>query len=124
MEKLAAKQGVVLQTVKDVVESLVNDDLIHEDRIGISKYYWCAGTSQTLEPANPATVQPGTESARKGFTATAPRCVDASQGVACEDLYPRLASGYDLSHMDRLSRYPPCLRGSGACQNSLTDISP
>ena len=42
MEKLAAKQGVVLQTVKDVVDSLVNDDLIHEDRIGISKYYWCA----------------------------------------------------------------------------------
>lgn len=31
----------MLQTVKDVVESLVNDDLIHEDRIGISKYYWC-----------------------------------------------------------------------------------
>lgn len=40
MEKLAAKQGVVLQTVKDVVESLVNDDLVHEERIGISKYYW------------------------------------------------------------------------------------
>ena len=42
MEKLAAKQGVVLQTVKDVVEALVNDELVRVDRIGQSKYYWCA----------------------------------------------------------------------------------
>ena len=40
MEKAAAKVGVVLQSVKDVLLGMVADDLVHEDRIGASKYYW------------------------------------------------------------------------------------
>jgi len=32
--------GVVLQSVKEVLLGMVADDLVHEDRIGASKYYW------------------------------------------------------------------------------------
>ncbi len=40
VEKVAAKEGVVLQSVKDVLLGLVADDAVHEERIGASKYYW------------------------------------------------------------------------------------
>ena len=40
VEKLAAKEGVVLQTVKEVLQSLVDDDMVHQDRIGASNYFW------------------------------------------------------------------------------------
>ena len=40
VEKAAAKVGVVLQSVKEVLLGMVADDLVHEDRIGASKYYW------------------------------------------------------------------------------------
>ena len=32
--------GVVSQAVKDVVQSLVDDDLVHVDKIGTSNWYW------------------------------------------------------------------------------------
>lgn len=40
MEKLGAKRGVVLQSIKEVLQSLVDDDLVHQERIGISNYFW------------------------------------------------------------------------------------
>lgn len=40
VEKLAAKKGVVLQSVKEVLQSLVDDDLVHSEKIGISNYFW------------------------------------------------------------------------------------
>ena len=41
LEKIAYKEkGVVTQSVKDVVQSLVDDDLISSDKIGSSIYYW------------------------------------------------------------------------------------
>ncbi|XP_031482744.1 meiotic nuclear division protein 1 homolog isoform X1 [Nymphaea colorata] len=47
LEKLGPKKGVVSQTVKDVVQSLVDDDLVLKDKIGSSVYFWslpsCAG---------------------------------------------------------------------------------
>ena len=42
VEKLAAKEGVVLQSVKEVLQGLVDDELVHMDRIGASNYFWCA----------------------------------------------------------------------------------
>ena len=42
VEKIAAKKGVVLQTIKEVLQSLVDDDLVHSERIGASNYFWCA----------------------------------------------------------------------------------
>ena len=40
MEKAAAKKGVVFQAVKDVVQSLVDDSLVHVDKIGTSNWFW------------------------------------------------------------------------------------
>ncbi|XP_062102256.1 meiotic nuclear division protein 1 homolog [Humulus lupulus] len=47
LEKLGPKKGVITQSVKDVVQSLVDDDLVSKDKIGTSVYFWslpsCAG---------------------------------------------------------------------------------
>ena len=40
VEKAAAKRGVVFQAVKDVVQSLIDDSLVHVDKIGTSNWYW------------------------------------------------------------------------------------
>ncbi|OZJ01649.1 hypothetical protein BZG36_05207 [Bifiguratus adelaidae] len=41
LEKIAPKQkGIVMQSVKDVLQSLVDDNLVTMDKIGTSNYYW------------------------------------------------------------------------------------
>lgn len=40
VEKAATKRGVVTQAVKDVVQQLVDDDLVHVDKIGSTNWYW------------------------------------------------------------------------------------
>jgi len=40
IEKLASKRGVVSQSVKEVLQSLVDDDLVNQDKIGISNFFW------------------------------------------------------------------------------------
>ncbi|CAI5737222.1 unnamed protein product [Hyaloperonospora brassicae] len=40
IEKLGAKAGVVLQTVKDVNQALVDDTLVDCDKIGSGNYFW------------------------------------------------------------------------------------
>ncbi|XP_071446960.1 meiotic nuclear division protein 1 homolog [Hetaerina americana] len=41
LEKIAPKQkGVIAQSVKDVIQSLVDDGLVDTDKIGTSVYYW------------------------------------------------------------------------------------
>uniref|UniRef100_A0AAV1TMD3 Meiotic nuclear division protein 1 n=1 Tax=Peronospora matthiolae TaxID=2874970 RepID=A0AAV1TMD3_9STRA len=40
VEKLGAKAGVVLQTVKDVNQALVDDTLVDCDKIGSGNYFW------------------------------------------------------------------------------------
>jgi hypothetical protein len=40
VEKAAAAKGVVLQSVKEVLQSLVDDDLVRQERIGAANYYW------------------------------------------------------------------------------------
>lgn len=36
LEKMGPKKGVISQSVKDVVQSLVDDDLVSKDKIGTS----------------------------------------------------------------------------------------
>ncbi|KAL2479962.1 Meiotic nuclear division protein 1-like protein [Abeliophyllum distichum] len=47
LEKSGPRKGVISQSVKDVVQSLVDDDLVFKDKIGTSVYFWslpsCAG---------------------------------------------------------------------------------
>ena len=40
IEKLAPKRGVVLQAVKEVLQGLVDEDLVHCEKIGISNFFW------------------------------------------------------------------------------------
>lgn len=41
LEKIASQEkGIVAQSVKDVVQALVDDGLIDTDKIGTSVYYW------------------------------------------------------------------------------------
>jgi hypothetical protein len=40
VEKLGSKRGVVLQAIKDVLQSLVDDDLVIQEKIGSSNYFW------------------------------------------------------------------------------------
>ncbi len=40
IEKLGVKRGVNGQSIKDVVQNLLNDDLIKTEKIGSSNYYW------------------------------------------------------------------------------------
>ncbi|KAI8137580.1 meiotic nuclear division protein 1 [Fennellomyces sp. T-0311] len=40
LEKIGPKKGVVAQSVKDVIQSLVDDGLVMTDKIATSNYYW------------------------------------------------------------------------------------
>ena len=41
LEKIAPKEkGIIAQSVKDVVQSLVDDGMVDSDKIGTSVYFW------------------------------------------------------------------------------------
>lgn len=40
IQKLSVKKGIIFQVVKDVLDSLVGDNLVETDRIGASSFYW------------------------------------------------------------------------------------
>ena len=40
IEKLGVKKGIIYQAIKDVLDSLVNDNLVECDKIGSSNFYW------------------------------------------------------------------------------------
>uniref|UniRef100_A0A7S2XYC3 Meiotic nuclear division protein 1 homolog n=1 Tax=Fibrocapsa japonica TaxID=94617 RepID=A0A7S2XYC3_9STRA len=40
IEKIASKAGVVLQTIKDVNQSLIDDHLVDADKIGSANFFW------------------------------------------------------------------------------------
>lgn len=40
IEKLGTKRGIIYQSIKDVLDSLVNDNLVETDKIGSSSFYW------------------------------------------------------------------------------------
>jgi hypothetical protein len=40
IEKLGTKKGIIFQTIKEVLDSLVGDSLVEVDKIGSSNFYW------------------------------------------------------------------------------------
>ena len=40
IEKIAPKRGVIQQSVKDVVQALVDDNDLHQEKIGSSNFFW------------------------------------------------------------------------------------
>lgn len=37
---MGAKKGVIVQAIKDVNQSLVDDNLVESDKIGIGAFFW------------------------------------------------------------------------------------
>ncbi|KAK3264272.1 Meiotic nuclear division protein 1 [Cymbomonas tetramitiformis] len=40
VEKEGAKRGVIFQSVKEVLQGLIDDDMVYVDKIGTSNWYW------------------------------------------------------------------------------------
>ena len=40
VEKYGSKKGVVLQSIKDVNQSLIDDNLVCTDKVGIGCFFW------------------------------------------------------------------------------------
>ncbi len=40
IEKLGTKKGITYQTIKEVLDSLVGDDMVETEKIGTSLFYW------------------------------------------------------------------------------------
>ena len=49
LEKIGPKLGVVSQSVKEVVTSLADDNLIETDKIGVSVYFWCFPAKERIK---------------------------------------------------------------------------
>ncbi|DBA85129.1 TPA: Meiotic nuclear division protein 1 [Trebouxia sp. C0005] len=49
IEKLAPKKGVISQSVKEVLQSLVDDDMVHQDKIGISNFFWAFPSEASVQ---------------------------------------------------------------------------
>ncbi|CAD7696208.1 unnamed protein product [Ostreobium quekettii] len=49
VEKMAVQQGITPQSVKEVVQSLVDDDLVHQEKIGASNYFWAFPSEATVK---------------------------------------------------------------------------
>lgn len=59
IEKLSVKKGIVLQSVKDVLQSLVDDDLVHQERIGASNFFWSFPSEAAVKIQSELTKQEG-----------------------------------------------------------------
>ena len=40
VEKLGVKKGITPQSIKDILQSLIDDDLVHQEKIGSANYFW------------------------------------------------------------------------------------
>ena len=55
VERESMRLGIISNAVKDVLKELICDDLVHEDKVGVSTYYWSfpgeAGSKKRTELA-------------------------------------------------------------------------
>ena len=40
LEKIASKRGINSMVVKDLLQGMADDDMIHAEKVGVSTYYW------------------------------------------------------------------------------------
>lgn len=52
VEKMGSKKGVVLMSVKDVLQSLVDDDLVRQEKIGQSNFFWSFPSQRVVQRKN------------------------------------------------------------------------
>ncbi|XP_052489238.1 meiotic nuclear division protein 1 homolog isoform X1 [Gossypium raimondii] len=81
LEKLGPKKGVITQSVKDVVQSLVDDDLVSKDKIGTSVYFWslpsCAGNQLRNVQRK---LESDLENSKKKFVELVDKCNELKKG--------------------------------------------
>ncbi|KAI9496900.1 meiotic nuclear division protein 1, partial [Zychaea mexicana] len=77
IEKMGQKKGVVLQSVKEVLQGLVDDGLVTTDKIGTSNYFWSfpstAANAVQNERDKKEQLQKAIEEARSGREPTPER---------------------------------------------------
>jgi hypothetical protein len=49
LEKAGSSKGVVTQAIKDVVQSLVDENLIEQDKIGSGSFFWSFASKNQLK---------------------------------------------------------------------------
>ncbi|QDZ24295.1 meiotic nuclear division protein [Chloropicon primus] len=52
LEKIASKRGINSMVVKDLLQGMADDDLIHAEKVGISTYYWMFPSEAGLKISN------------------------------------------------------------------------
>ena len=52
VETKASKNGVVLQTVKDMNQSLVDDFMVYSDKIGAANFFWAFPSKLSVDKSN------------------------------------------------------------------------
>ncbi|XP_062118552.1 meiotic nuclear division protein 1 homolog [Humulus lupulus] len=86
LEKLGPKKGVITQSMKDVVQSLVDDDLVSKDKIGTSVYFWslpsCAGNQLRNVTRK---LESDLHSSKKRFAELAEQCESLKKGREAYD---------------------------------------
>merc|ERR1711990_470161 len=54
LEKAGTKKGVVTQSIKDTVQSLVDESLIDQDKIGAGSFFWSFASKNQLRAESKA----------------------------------------------------------------------
>lgn len=69
LERIAPKEkGIIVQSVKDVLQSLIDDSLVDSEKIGTSIYYWSfPGKAHTVRKSRLAEVQEQIEKCRNNL---------------------------------------------------------
>lgn len=49
LESRGDKAGVVMNTIKDTVQALVDDRRVHQDKIGAGSFFWAFPASAYIE---------------------------------------------------------------------------
>ncbi|KAI8577662.1 hypothetical protein K450DRAFT_177470, partial [Umbelopsis ramanniana AG] len=59
LEKIAPKRQIVVQSVKDTLQSLVDDGLVNMEKIGSSNYFWSfpSAAAQTVCAPEPPFIE-------------------------------------------------------------------
>lgn len=70
LEKLASKRGINAMVVKDLLQGMADDDMIHMEKIGSSNYYWAFPSEAAVKLAQQhAALQAALQAAQKQKTA-------------------------------------------------------
>lgn len=89
LEKMGSKQGIVSQSVKEVLQELVDDNLVHLEKIGIANYYWSFPSQAT------ATKQKILEQLKENIANKKQRLVAADSDIATLSVGREKTETYD-----------------------------